>query len=116
MNTSNEEIIRIAKSYADVGGRHEPNGQDWMTAAVAAGVPADQVRSAAEIAMHVYLNAAPAETEEGRRLRMESHAALVATEAAEKRRNWAANKANAEFPGRANKAARLARIEDLLSK
>lgn len=57
MNTSNEEIIRIAKSYADVAGRHEPNGHDFMTASVAAGVAASDVRAAADVAMTVWTNA-----------------------------------------------------------
>ena len=62
MNTSNEEIIRIAKSYADVAGRHEPNGHDFMTAAVAAGVAADDVRAVADVAMTVWTNAQIAAT------------------------------------------------------
>ena len=57
MNTSNEEIIRIAKSYADVAGRHEPNGHDFMTAAVAAGVAAEDIRAVADVAMTVWTNA-----------------------------------------------------------
>lgn len=59
MNTSNEEIIRIAKGYADIVGRQEPNGHDFMTAAVAAGVAANDARSAAEVAMTVWSNSNP---------------------------------------------------------
>lgn len=55
MSTS-AEIIRLATASADVAGRHEPTGPDWMTAAVAAGVPAESVRSAADCAMHEWLS------------------------------------------------------------
>jgi len=53
---STSEIIRIAKSYVDTTGRTEPNAHDFMTAAVAAGVKAEYVRSAADLAMTVWGN------------------------------------------------------------
>jgi hypothetical protein len=55
-NDSTSEIIRIAKSHADIAGRHEPNGHDFMTAAIAAGVAPDSVRSAADVACTVWTN------------------------------------------------------------
>lgn len=54
--SSSAEIIRLATAYADAAGSTEPTGQQWMTAAVAAGVPAASVRSAAEVAMHEWLS------------------------------------------------------------
>ena len=54
---TNEEIIRIAKIYADVAGRHDPNGHDFTTAATAAVVAAEDIRAVADVAMSVWITA-----------------------------------------------------------
>lgn len=55
---STSEIIRIATSYADVAGR-SPTGRDFMTACVAAGVKAEDIRAVADVAMTNWSNANP---------------------------------------------------------
>jgi hypothetical protein len=54
--SSTAEIIRLANVNADIAGRAQPIGQDYHLAAVQAGVPADQIATAAEVAVHTELS------------------------------------------------------------
>ena len=50
------DTIRIAEGYASIRGDSAPTGQDYMSAAVAAGERPDMVRATAEIAACERLN------------------------------------------------------------
>lgn len=51
-----QKIIDLANSYAACTGRHAPNGHDFLTAAVAVGVPEEDVRKSADLAMTTWTN------------------------------------------------------------
>jgi hypothetical protein len=58
MNNKNSmsEIIRLAAAYSAAAGRSEPNGSDFMVAAVAANVPASDIRAVAAVAATEWTN------------------------------------------------------------
>lgn len=54
--STTQKIIDLANSYAACTGRHGPNARDFLTASVAVGIDAVNVRAATEVAMTTWTN------------------------------------------------------------